>query len=140
MALARNRAVLVLPLIRCVGLVSAVMTLLAGLSCLAQIPDDLQGKWSTNQSSCNPSREKVMVFEIGSKTVSWYEVDCDISNGRRMKNGVILGVDCEKGGGIKGSGSIVIQRTDSNVIDVAIPATSFSASLKYRLRRCSESE
>ena len=55
------------------------------------------------------------------------------------QDGGIVRVECENGGGIRGEGDIDIKRIDPNVLDILVPPMSFSALLRYRLRRCEKS-
>ena len=50
---------------------------------MAQMPNDLLGKWSTNQKSCEGNQDEgVTVFDIGALAIGWYEMDCDIKDVR----------------------------------------------------------
>jgi hypothetical protein len=118
-------------------LMAAIMLPLSTLPSLAQMPGDLFGQWSTDKVACEDNQgEGVTVFGIGPREIGWYEINCDVRNIRPTKDGVFLRVDCEKGGGSKGSGDIDIRRINPDILDVYVSPMSFSGELRYQLRRC----
>ncbi len=106
----------------------------------AQMPTDLQGQWSDSQTSCTGNQDEgVTVFDIGPNDISWYEISCDIRNVRPNADGAFLRVDCEKGGGARGSGDIDIRRLSPHSLDVYVSPLGFSTELHYQLKRCQTS-
>jgi hypothetical protein len=53
-------------------------------------------------------------------TISWYEIDCDISKRTPITGGLSFFGRCEKGGGAKSSATINIKRINANSLNISV--------------------
>ena len=103
---------------------------------LAQVPSEFFGDWTSNLTTCVPDAD-VTILNVDAATVSWYEYSCNILRSSPSKNGISLAVDCVKGGGSKGVGTINLSQLNKNLIDARFSEIGdFSGAFSTRLARC----
>lgn len=114
-----------------------LMGLLGGLPpALAEVPAELQGKWSSYPGRCEPVSGEVDVLTITEADLGFYEVGCKL--GKSTRSGTSLGFEaqCFKGGSPVTRGKVVLQRHTPDEIDLTLEGFSWIAAEPQRYRRC----
>lgn len=76
----------------------------------AQVPNDYIGDWTSKRGDCQQDMPNgVEVLSISERSIGWWEIGCEILSSRSMGDALRLTVNCIKGGGIAGAGTIELR-------------------------------
>lgn len=103
---------------------------------LAEVPAELQGKWSSHPGRCEPASGEVDVLTITAADLSFYEVGCELGKSARSGASLRFDAQCYKGGSSVTPGKVVLQRRAPNEISLTIEGFSWIAGKPQRYRRC----
>ncbi len=111
------------------------------LSAFAEVPADLQGKWSSRPGRCEPVSGEVDVLTITAAELAFYEVGCDLGKSTRLETSLRLDAQCYKGGSPATPGKVILQRRAPKErapkeIDLTLEGFSWIAAKPQRYHRC----
>ncbi|SFU16263.1 hypothetical protein [Mesorhizobium sp. YR577] len=114
-----------------------LMGLLGGLpSAFAEVPAELQGKWSNHPGRCEPVSGEVDVLTMTAADLGFYEVGCEMGKSTHSGTSLRFDAQCFKGGSPVTSGKVVLQRHAPNEIDLTLEGFSWIAAEPQSYRRC----
>lgn len=102
----------------------------------AEVPAELQGKWSSHPGRCKPVSGEVDVLTITAADLSFYEVGCELGKSTRSGTSPRFDAQCFKGGSPVTPGKVVLQRHAPDEIDLTLEGFSWIAAEPQRYRRC----
>jgi len=105
-------------------------------SALAEVPRELQGKWSSHSGRCESVSGEVEVLTITAADMGFYEVGCELGKAIRSGKSLRFDAQCYKGGSPVTPGKVVLRRHAAKEIDLALEGFSWIAAKPQRFRRC----
>ncbi len=118
----------------------ALFSILGLLACQAsasaEVPAELQGKWSSHPGRCEPVSGEVDVLTITAADLGFYEVGCELGKAIRSGKSLRFDAQCYKGGSPVTPGKVVLRRHAANEMDLMLEGFSWIAAKPQRFRRC----
>ncbi|KRE11561.1 hypothetical protein ASE66_23765 [Bosea sp. Root483D1] len=118
----------------------ALFSLLGLLGChasaVAEVPTELEGKWSSHPGRCEPVSGEVEVLTITAADLGFHEVGCELDKAIRSGRSLRFDAQCYKGGSPVTPGKVVLRRHAAKEIDLTLEGFSWIAAKPQRFRRC----
>lgn len=105
-------------------------------SALAEVPNELQGKWSSQPGRCEPVIGEVDVLTITAVDFGFYEIGCELGKATRSGTSLRFDAQCYKGASPVTPGKVVLRRHAAKEIDLTLEGFSWIAAKPQRFRRC----
>ncbi len=102
----------------------------------AEVPAELQGKWSSHPERCEPISGEVDVLTITAADLGFYEIGCELGQSTRSGTSLKFDAHCYKGGSPVRAGKVVLRRQAANEIDLTLEGYSWIVAKPQRFRRC----
>jgi hypothetical protein len=117
-------------------------TLLIGLfaspTCADEVPKAFQGTWSSSKASCDEDMPNgIVVLEVTSDSLGFYEIGCALSGFKQASNAVSMEGSCSKGGMEKDEvGKMWLTRLGPDALSLAYAGYKFMANTDDTYYRC----
>jgi len=86
----------------------------------AEMPPELQGRWSSHPARCEPVSGEVDVLTITAADLSFYEVGCALGKSTRSGTSLMYDAQCYKEGSPVRPGKVILERRAPNEIDLKL--------------------
>lgn len=103
---------------------------------VAEVPTELQGRWSSHPGRCEPVSGEVIILTITAADLGFYEVGCELGKATRSGTSLRFDVQCYKGGSPVRPGKAVLRRQAARELDLTLEGFSWIAAKPQRFHRC----